>query len=79
MGVSPYVNHLYNDLTNGLIIFQLYDIIKPGMVDWKRVVSKFKEIRIMMEKIGECRLSFCFFCASLNISATWKIMIFSLE
>ncbi|KAK2190670.1 hypothetical protein NP493_70g00021 [Ridgeia piscesae] len=54
MGVSPYVNHLYNDLTNGLIIFQLYDIIKPGLVDWKRVVSKFKEIRIMMEKIENC-------------------------
>ena len=30
MGVSPYVNRIYSDLTDGLIIFQLYDIIKPG-------------------------------------------------
>jgi len=55
MGVSPYVNRIYNDLTNGLIIFQLYDIIKPGTVDWKRVIQKFNKMRMMMEKIGQCR------------------------
>jgi len=53
MGVSPYVNRIYNDLTNGLIIFQLYDIIKPGTVDWKRVIQKFNKMRMMMEKIGK--------------------------
>jgi plastin-3 len=53
MGVSPYVHHLYNDLTDGLIIFQLYDIIRPGIVDWKKVVTKFNRMRKMMEKIGE--------------------------
>lgn len=53
MGVSPFVNRIYNDLTNGLIIFQLYDIIKPGTVDWKRVIQKFNKMRMMMEKIGE--------------------------
>ena len=52
MGVSPYVNYLYNDLTSGLIIFQLYDIIKPGMVDWNRVNKKFAKMRMMMQKIG---------------------------
>lgn len=52
MGVSPYVNHIYSDLTDGLIIFQLYDIIKPGIVDWKRVVEKFNKMRMLMEKIG---------------------------
>jgi len=52
MGVSPYVNRIYSDLTNGLIIFQLYDIIKPGTVDWKRVIQKFNKMRMMMEKIG---------------------------
>jgi len=54
MGVSPYVNHLYSDLTNGLIIFQLYDIIKPGIVDWSRVIEKFNKMRMLMEKIGNC-------------------------
>lgn len=53
MGVSPYVNRLYSDLTDGLIIFQLYDIIKPGIVDWKRVIKKFNKMRMLMEKIGK--------------------------
>lgn len=37
MGVTPHVNWLYSDLADGLIIFQLYDIIKPGIVNWSRV------------------------------------------
>jgi plastin-3 len=37
MGVAPHVNWLYSDLTDGLVIFQLYDIIRPGIVDWKKV------------------------------------------
>lgn len=52
MGVSPYVHHLYSDLTDGLIIFQLYDIIRPGIVEWKRVIQKFNRMRQLMEKIG---------------------------
>ena len=54
MGVSPFVHHLYNDLTDGLIIFQLYHIIKPGIVDWSRVKKEFHHMRMMMEKIGKC-------------------------
>ena len=37
MGVRPFVNYIYEDLSNGLVIFQLYDIIRPGIVSWKRV------------------------------------------
>jgi len=37
MGVLPYVNWLYSDLADGLVIFQLYDIIKPGIVNWNKV------------------------------------------
>ncbi|VDK26177.1 unnamed protein product [Anisakis simplex] len=54
MGVSPYVNYLYGDLTNGCIIFQLYDIIRPGMVNWKRVVTKFSKLKGMMDQIQNC-------------------------
>jgi plastin-3 len=54
MGVSPFVHHLYNDLVDGLIIFQLYDIIKPGLVDWTRVKKEFHRMRVMMEKIENC-------------------------
>ena len=37
LGVAPYVNWLYSDLADGLVIFQLYDVIKPGIVNWNRV------------------------------------------
>ena len=52
MGVSPYVNHLYNDLGAGLVIFQLYDIIRKDIVDWSKVIKSFNKMRIVMEKIG---------------------------
>jgi plastin-3 len=39
LGVDPYVNYLYGDLYNGLILFQIYEIIQPGIVVWKRVVK----------------------------------------
>ena len=39
LGVDPYVNYLYTDLCDGLIMFQIYDVIQPGIVDWKRVVE----------------------------------------
>uniref|UniRef100_A0A8C3KF62 Plastin 1 n=1 Tax=Calidris pygmaea TaxID=425635 RepID=A0A8C3KF62_9CHAR len=36
LGVSPYVNHLYSDLSDALIIFQLYDMTRVP-VDWNHV------------------------------------------
>ncbi|NXX84164.1 PLSI protein, partial [Urocolius indicus] len=36
LGVSPYVNHLYSDLSDALIIFQLYDMTRVP-VEWNRV------------------------------------------
>lgn len=54
MGVKPYVNWLYSDLADGLVIFQLFDIIKPGTVDWKRVHQSFTNLRGFMERIENC-------------------------
>lgn len=54
MGVSPRVNRLYSDLADGQILLQLYDVIYPGIVDWKRVVKEFNKRRIIMEMIGNC-------------------------
>lgn len=54
MGVSPFVHHLYSDLCDGLVIFQLYNIIKPGIVDWSRVIKHFNRMRMLMEKIENC-------------------------
>ncbi|NXD12548.1 PLSI protein, partial [Nothocercus nigrocapillus] len=36
LGVSPYVNHLYSDLSDALIIFQLYDMTRVP-VNWSHV------------------------------------------
>lgn len=54
MGVTPHVNWLYSDLEDGLVVFQLYDIIKPGIVNWNRVYRKFTTLRKFMEKLENC-------------------------
>lgn len=70
MGVNPYVNYLYTDLQDCLVIFQvnypslnkkkitynlkLYDMIKPGSVEWNRVVKKFVPIKIKFQKLDNC-------------------------
>lgn len=54
LGVSPYVNCLASDLADGLIIFQLYDIIQPGCVQWTKVTRKFSKMKKFMEKLENC-------------------------
>ena len=54
LGVSPYVNWLYSDLADGLIIFQLYEIITPGTVQWNKVHRKFNRMKKFMEKLENC-------------------------
>lgn len=54
MGVAPHVNWLYSDLADGLVIFQLYDVIKPGIVNWNRVHNKFSKLGKFMEKLENC-------------------------
>lgn len=54
LGVNPYVNWLYSDLADGLVIFQLSDIIKPGVVNWSRVHKSFSKLKGFMEKLENC-------------------------
>lgn len=55
MGVKPYVNWLYSDLTDGLIILQLFDIIKPHTVEWEKVKTTKPGIDMnIIEKIQNC-------------------------
>ncbi|ESO00625.1 hypothetical protein HELRODRAFT_82785 [Helobdella robusta] len=54
LGVNPFVYHFYSDLSDGLILLQLFDIIKHECVNWDKVVKEFKSNRAMMEKIGNC-------------------------
>jgi plastin-1 len=37
LGIDPFVNNLFEDLKNGLILLKIEDKLQPGCVDWKRV------------------------------------------
>merc|ERR1711936_348248 len=59
LGVNPRVNYLYSDLSNGLILFQLMNFIKPGTCDMKKVVDKVKLDSLACQKqhfvmLGNC-------------------------
>lgn len=54
LGVQPYVHYLYSDLQDGLVYFKLYDIIRPGVVNWKKVIQKFNKLKINFEKLENC-------------------------
>nr|XP_041574024.1 plastin-1 isoform X1 [Taeniopygia guttata]XP_041574025.1 plastin-1 isoform X1 [Taeniopygia guttata]XP_041574026.1 plastin-1 isoform X1 [Taeniopygia guttata] len=54
LGVSPYVNHLYSDLSDALIIFQLYDMTRVP-VDWNHVNKPpYSLLGGNMKKIENC-------------------------
>jgi len=52
LGVNPFVNNLYQDLKDGLVLIQLFDKIQPGVVDWNRVNQPpYKKLGANMQKI----------------------------
>lgn len=53
LGVKPRVNYLYTDLYDGIIIFQLIDFIKPGIVDWKKVKTPAQQSKIQAKQFQE--------------------------
>ena len=59
LGVGPQVNHLFSDLSDGLVILRLEDTVRPGLVDWGcRVVTpdRLSKIRAkrFQEVLGNC-------------------------
>ncbi|KAJ3210946.1 hypothetical protein HDU82_007051 [Entophlyctis luteolus] len=50
LGVDPFVNNLFDDLMDGLVLLQAIDKVRPGFVDWKKVnkpgpvTSRFKQV-----------------------------------
>ncbi|XP_038673494.1 plastin-1-like [Scyliorhinus canicula] len=53
-GVSPFVNHLYSDLTDGLVIFQLYEKVTVP-VDWYHVNRPpYPQLGANMKKLENC-------------------------
>lgn len=56
LGVNPSVNYLYTDLTDGLILFQIFEFIQPGIVNWSKAVRKFSTIpaKANLEVLQNC-------------------------
>ncbi|XP_058483723.1 plastin-3 [Solea solea] len=55
LGVNPNVNHLYGDLQDAIVIFQLYERIKVP-VDWKNRVNQppYPKLGTNMKKLENC-------------------------
>merc|ERR1719516_803707 len=53
LGVKPRGNYLYTDLYDGLIIFQLMDFIKSGIVNWKKVKTPEQQSKIEAKRFQE--------------------------
>jgi len=55
LGVEPFVNNLYEDLRDGLILIQLFEKVSPGIVDHKKVnYPPWKAMGSSMKKIENC-------------------------
>ncbi|KAJ3141985.1 hypothetical protein HK100_004466 [Physocladia obscura] len=50
LGVDPFVNNLFDDLQDGLVLLQAIDKVRPGLIDWRKVnkpgpiTSRFKQV-----------------------------------
>jgi len=49
LGVEPFVQNLFEDLRDGLVLLRVFDKISPGSVDWTKVnqkepLNKFKRV-----------------------------------
>jgi len=44
LGVKPFVTYLYTDLQDGLILFQIFEFIQPGIVNRNEVTSEFSKM-----------------------------------
>ncbi|XP_031572293.1 plastin-2-like [Actinia tenebrosa] len=71
LGVDPFVTWLYTDLYDGQVLFQLYDSIKTGMVDWDRVCTRedCKKLGGNMKKIQNCN-----YCLELGKSLNFTLV-----
>ncbi|KAM9036449.1 plastin-1 isoform X1 [Sarcophilus harrisii] len=54
LGVSPYIHHLYSDLADALVIFQLYERTRVP-VEWSRVNKPpYPALGVNMKKLENC-------------------------
>ncbi|KAG9510996.1 Plastin-3 [Fragariocoptes setiger] len=69
LGVSPFVNRLYSDLSDGLVLIQLFDIVKPGIVQWSRVHRTFSRLKAFMERLENCN-----YCVELGKAVQFSLV-----
>ncbi|XP_008331218.1 plastin-3 [Cynoglossus semilaevis] len=68
LGVNPHVNHLYGDLQDAIVIFQLYEKIK-AKVDWNKVNKPpYPKIGTNMKKLENC-------CYAVNLGKSAKFSL----
>ncbi|GAB1601285.1 plastin-1-like [Argonauta hians] len=54
VGVNPFVYNLYGDLSDGLVLLQLFDVVGDHIVDWSNVTKHFNKMKCNFEKISNC-------------------------
>ncbi|KAH7301808.1 hypothetical protein KP509_23G044200 [Ceratopteris richardii] len=52
LGISTYVNNLFEDLRDGWILLEVLDKIVPGIVDWK--LANRPPIKLLLKKVENC-------------------------
>ncbi|XP_041466939.1 plastin-3-like [Lytechinus variegatus] len=69
LNVKPYVNHLYSDLSNGLVLLELFDIVNPGIVNWEKVNRPPYKMAAKMKKIENCN-----YCVELGRKMNFSLV-----
>ena len=52
LGIDPFVNNLFDDLRDGLVILRVMDKVEPGIVNWKQVNQKIPMHKL--KKVENC-------------------------
>jgi len=52
LGIEQYVNNLFDDVGDGIVILQTMDNVRPGVVDWARVNKTAKQIFKKIENLN---------------------------
>eukprot|EP00250_Pteridium_aquilinum_P024036 c2820_g1_i1 orf=218-2161(-) len=52
LGISVYVNNLFEDLRDGWVLLEVLDKVVPGIVDWK--IANRPPIKLLFRKVENC-------------------------
>lgn len=52
LGISVYVNNLFEDLRDGWVLLEVLDKVVPGIVDWK--IANRPPVKLLLRKVENC-------------------------